>query len=115
MSSISNDSSVLRVFLLMVVTVVWPEVRLFSSTPPLALASGQLLTRERTKQYNFGRCDDILTMKKNIPTPAFQNAQDGHFEVVAAGKVDDEVGGGVEDERKVVEAGQAEDPWVDMA
>ena len=35
--------------------------------------------------------------------------------MVAAGKVDDEVGGGVEDERKVVEAGQAEDPWVDMA
>ena len=54
--------------------------------------------------------------EKNIPTtPAFQYAQDGHFEVVAAGKVDDEVGGGVEDEREVVEAGQAEDPWVDMA
>ena len=35
--------------------------------------------------------------------------------MVAAGKVDDEVGGRVEDEGEVVEAGQAEDPWVDMA
>ena len=30
-------------------------------------------------------------------------------------KVDDKVGGGVEDEGEVVEAGQAKDPWVDFA
>ena len=35
--------------------------------------------------------------------------------MVAAGEVDDKVGGGVEDEGEVVEAGQAEDPWVDLA
>ena len=31
------------------------------------------------------------------------------------GKVDDEVGGRVEDESEEVEAGQAEDPWGNMA
>ena len=34
--------------------------------------------------------------------------------MVAPGEVDDKVGGGVEDEGEVVEAGQAEDPWVDL-
>ena len=52
---------------------------------------------------------------KNLPTPALQYALGSHLEVVAPGEVDDKVGGGVEDEGKVVEAGQAEDPWLDRA
>ena len=51
-SSISNDSSVLRVFLLMVVTVVSPVVvcllKLFPS-PPTGLASAQMLRRKKKK------------------------------------------------------------------
>ena len=35
--------------------------------------------------------------------------------MVPPGKVDHKVGGGVEDEGEVVEAGQAEDPWLDLA
>ena len=56
---------------------------------------------------------NILTMK-NIPAPASQYAQDSNFEVVPPSKVDDKVGGGVEDEREVVEAGQAKDPRLDF-
>ena len=51
---------------------------------------------------------------KNTPMPASQYAQDSDFEVVPPGEVDDKVGGGVEDEGEVVEAGQAEDPRVDF-
>ena len=52
---------------------------------------------------------------KNLPTPAMQDAFGGNFEVVAPCEVDDKVGRGVEDEGEVVEAGQAEDPWLDLA
>ena len=97
-------------------------LKLFPS-PPTGLASAQMLRRKKKKtvlKLDWGDlindiCSKFLPMKKTIPMPTSQYAQDSHFEVVPPGEVDDKVGGGVEDEGEVVEAGQAEDPWLDLA